>query len=413
MTANYIQAKRRGEAEGKHAEAFLLAFDAEACLQLGMVADAGDESIQLTRYCDAEDMDIAILSDEVARFEKNIGFLFDVAQAGCTQVTGYTQLALQAIRRVRTFIVAGVPVTFGCPAGAPDAMVKRCLQRMSCWTVLARSVLQSEFPDFDILVAFDVFSLAVRRRNRRTTRDDTTAAANVWERHVARLASAFEVDATQLARQTQAHLPIAASFYDAGTAGTMQDAWRAAVRRTMGTHTCQEKRPSDTLRVVLIKWFTIIPSTSGVEQGFAKMLHTLRSQQRGASEASEADTAKVVLDRPSALSERERVAAKARCVWTKLYGKARAHPSQPRFDKGVSRQKRSFSETQQANTEIGWLRMRRGTVDAAAGQSSLAATAAAPGDAQWLDGHSQELTFQKKTAETRGASLAGGVAGGC
>ena len=73
--------ERRDE-PSKRARAWL-AFIAESprhCLQLSMLADAADEGMSLTRFCDTEGMDIAFLSSRIAAFLDRVVNLFGPKQ---------------------------------------------------------------------------------------------------------------------------------------------------------------------------------------------------------------------------------------------------------------------------------------------------------------------------------------------
>ena len=101
-----IAVRRRGKAEGLAAVEFLEALNPESMLQVGMLADAADEGLRFTRFCDSEGMDLGSVSGEVMDFINRISCLFVRRQA---DATGFTKLMLEAVRRVRVVILRGRP----------------------------------------------------------------------------------------------------------------------------------------------------------------------------------------------------------------------------------------------------------------------------------------------------------------
>ena len=47
----------------------------------------------------------------------------------------------------------------GRPHGAAACIVEKCVRRMVAWAGLATLVLETEFPDFDVMGAFAVLSV--------------------------------------------------------------------------------------------------------------------------------------------------------------------------------------------------------------------------------------------------------------
>lgn len=58
-------------------KSWLSSVDAEQLLQLAMCADAADEGMQIIRWCDTEEMDIADLNFQVGQFLARIDALFN------------------------------------------------------------------------------------------------------------------------------------------------------------------------------------------------------------------------------------------------------------------------------------------------------------------------------------------------
>ena len=79
--------RRRGKAVGAAAAEFLAALSLENMLQVGMLADAADEGLRFTRFCDSEGMDLGSISGEVKDFASRISCLFTMGAKPCTQVS--------------------------------------------------------------------------------------------------------------------------------------------------------------------------------------------------------------------------------------------------------------------------------------------------------------------------------------
>ena len=73
------------------------------------------------------------------------------------QHTGYTQHMLALIRRPRIVVSGGRPKTLGDINGPSKQIVATCLDRMVNWWKLVEAVLETEFPDWDLLLQFTAF----------------------------------------------------------------------------------------------------------------------------------------------------------------------------------------------------------------------------------------------------------------
>ena len=133
---------------------WLSSVTAEDLLQLAMCADAADEAMLLVRAFDSESMDIAETLARTRDFMDRVEGLFD--HGHCLTTPGYTQ-------HCRDILESGELLAFSSEGprnvglDLTSTAVSRCLNRMRCWVVLARSVIRSEFPDFEILNSFAIF----------------------------------------------------------------------------------------------------------------------------------------------------------------------------------------------------------------------------------------------------------------
>ena len=166
-----------------------LAFIAETpqhALQLAMLADAADEGMALTRFCDKEDLDIAALSGRIASFMDRVVHLFG-EKRGCLTAPGYTQLMLKTLQHP---IVWGVGDRSQSTRPPSPRDINACLGRMLAWLHLAKATIDAEFPDWELGQPFRIFDVSTNLGNTSST---------VPQEHVSRLARVFNVDPTQLA----------------------------------------------------------------------------------------------------------------------------------------------------------------------------------------------------------------------
>ena len=391
-TALAIVTSRKGRAAATLAEAWLAGLSEERYLQAAMMADAADEGLLLVRICDHEIVDTADLPGEVQSFLGRVRFLFG-PRGGCTEVEGYTKYALTEVRpTVRTFHAAGRQMSFGIAGGISPAVVRRALGRMAGWLATAEAVVQTEFPSFDVLQSFQIFSLL--EQGRRPGRDDHhghdgRAGLEPDAIHFARLGQAFRVDPHRLAAQHRCFRPLAAQRLSSGCPSSGV-AWQSAVMQSQRRAEQRARYPCDALLPVLIAQRTFTASTSGVEQGFAQALHAVGPRQLHASAAFERDLVKVVVDRVP--TDEDAVLKNARLVWARVYGAPRLGRSAPRCDKGAQRAPRLGG-----HSEVGFLRARRSAVRGAAMIPTSPDGAAAVGSPLplLLGGQLAELKFQE------------------
>jgi hypothetical protein len=398
-----ISCSRRGR-EAQIADTFLQ-MSAEDYLQLAMMADAGDEAIQLVRLCDSESFDPATTPAEVGAFRARIRRLF--MERGCLELPGFTRFAMDILKLQRVYTRRqGQRLRFGCgPAGAPLDIVNRCLERMHGWCVIAISVLDAEFPDFEILQSFSVFNIGGgdggRRGSSGIVDDGHPSDFNPAQlQHIDRLAKTFHVSPRQLQEEIADFRPRAAA--EMKSSGCLpQEAWRKAVQKVMLSIDLRvkERHPLDALVPVLTRWLTLVCTTSAVEQGFAKMLHTIRVQQRAGPNA-EADAAKCVLDWDPL--EAPQVLEGAQRAWAAFYGAPRK-AGRARLDKGAARPLAEFDSGSARNSEISFLRARRRAVQRAAVGSAgiVGAQGAVPLPQRWTAEQAAEVAFQRKKREHR------------
>ena len=68
--------KRHGKMPAKHASRFLSSVTAESIIQLGLLADAGYESLKVIRFYDTDNFDLSDMSDTLCEYVHRIDMLF-------------------------------------------------------------------------------------------------------------------------------------------------------------------------------------------------------------------------------------------------------------------------------------------------------------------------------------------------
>ena len=124
------------------------------------MADAADEALQHTRFCDDEDVDNSRLPFENAKFMQRIVTLFGPPQR-CWE-SGHTRFILERLAIPVMVLVGNTPKTIGGPGTVDDATKQRCVARLSAWCTLAKSTSKAELPSFDVARACAVSDLTPR-----------------------------------------------------------------------------------------------------------------------------------------------------------------------------------------------------------------------------------------------------------
>ena len=337
---------------------FLEFLSTEVLVQAAMLADAADECLLFTRQLDDEDTDSAKLNDEVAEYLDRLQCLFTDGQ--CVSLPGYTSFMLTNLERSTRAVRVGngTIITLGCPHGVPRSIINQCLARMGSFTVVAKEVLEAEFPSYDLNRAFCIFNLA-------SSGGGLTPHSSMPEEvssNFRRLAQAFNVDVFELVGQYNDHLPMARRVKML-TNSSNQDAWSAALHKTQ-RHS-KSSHPAGALFPVLQRYLCYTVSTAKVEQSFSKLKRVMGEQCLGGSATFEARLAKVVLDRTGTSKDNSRI-QRARELWAEHWSTCR-RPYSERLDKGVARPHRRHGERQ-------WVRVRRDVVGRVAARRRRADT---------------------------------------
>jgi hypothetical protein len=365
--------------EHRGAAAFLELLEERHVVLLGMMADASDEALLLTRFFDREAFRLEDMAEQLATFERKLEWLF--AGKGCLG-TGFTSLALAHLHTARL-----VPLPGGCPRavggrGASPAVITECVGRMVAWSRLAVEVARTEFPDFEVLAAFQAFRLT------------PPMAGTLVAGHLAKLALAFKFDGPSLLEQFLEHQRVAQAEAVQSPGDAAAAVWKRALQKTQATARRRHAFQAEALVGVLQRFLVSPGSTSGIRQNFSMFKRVLGQQWNGSPEAEERRLVLLLAAAASPAPDAELLAA-ARLIWARVFGAPR---------RGAPKLQRAPAPEQQprsAQNAAAWLRRRRQDVAARTGSASggqlVAGDAAvdAAAMAAWSAKHDGEVRRQK------------------
>jgi hypothetical protein len=184
--------------EHKGALQFLqLLSEPQNAVLMGMLADASDECLVLTRFFGREAFRVEEMSEQLAGFKQRLRQLF--AEKGCLTM-GYTSLALEHLRHTKLLPIPGRGlVELGGSGSTSPESVTECLGHMVAWSRLAEEVANTEFPEFELLACFRVFRRAAPQPEARSSSNlaasmPISSLARTQNRDLERLATATTRD---------------------------------------------------------------------------------------------------------------------------------------------------------------------------------------------------------------------------
>ena len=283
-TAIQIASTRKGDFPGDCAEYFLFFVSGpqgiKRLLMLGMLADAGDESLLIVRAHDKKKADPAETAFWIASYVRRIQTLF--LESECLKL-GYTKVMMDTLKTPLVYVVRGAPLQCGSQQGATPDDQQYCLAKMKCWARLAIATAAAEFPEFCTMHAMSIFSLRqVDIADFRHKEDSVVQAghANVDEK-LKTLATAFSVDQRKLASQYEFARNLAQASSNSILNCCDREAWRRALRR------CERSRSADLdvseLVVVARAWLGWTSHTSDVERCFSQYQALFASSRRAST----------------------------------------------------------------------------------------------------------------------------------
>ena len=376
--------------DGQGCISFLDSLTEENVILLGMMADASDECMILTRFMDQESFEVGSMRIELARFQNRIDFLF--AHKECLTI-GYTKEPLQFLRHPRVIQVPGhVLRTLGSKAEASEADVLRALARMVNWVSVTRHIAETEFPQHDLLSAFNVFFIS-------SVKGSEARHLNTTDREsLLKIARGFDVDAAKLAAQTEELLNVAEHEMRLDSSLTSLAAWSKALARTQRGSKSRNKYAVDVLRPILQIYTVASGSTSGIERNFSSAKRNLGESWQGSAVAEERRMI-LALAHVAPTDQRASVLDAARHVWAASFGPPRIVVPGTRLGTKLS------GRREQPTSHAAWLRKRRAASTPAeglpVGPDCLDPRLTTMAEALWSDRQTREVSRQQKVRKDR------------
>ncbi len=374
--------KKAGDASGKICLAFLGGQDAFKWLLGAMMSDGGNETMQLIREFDEEEMDTTRLSSLVERYLDHIVWMY--FQNGVYEINGHTAFIIEWFESKPHHFKCGheSKCIGGCRIDA--ATHAKALHHMQCWTHLVKHCLEAEFPSFSLISTFSVFQLP-----QKVPKTILTPAA---EQKVKRLGVIFKQ--AHLVHQFKHVWHHALLAYKASNFTI--DYWDAWMRGS-------EKVPArDCLEHVVLRGQTFAPVTSKIEQNFAKIDERLGQHRLHASGAVENLYVNLLL---ADLNDKELddVVNRAISVWREAFGcNARQH-IECRLDKGIPN--KSVERVLPAGSKVPEKTFLKRISEVVAQKATPGSSSILDSDATrppvWAANHEVELTFQKNKRRKR------------
>ena len=261
--------------------------------------------------------------------------------------------------------------------------LNRCMGRMRNWLQLARLTVKAEFPAFESLQLFRVFSL------------ESDPAPEDFKR----LANMLHLPHGQLLNEFQDMRPSALWYYRNGSPSSQQ-AWVAACKAAQQSHA--------QLHSALCRYLAWQANTTSIERAFSKALQSCSSCRGDVSEHRLDDEVQLLSlasgvgrGRAMALPKHSDLIESARELWTEQFGPPRNRERLPQHLLG---QKRRASND---SSEASFLKKRRRDVEAGAGAAGIDAKTAstvaprAVGQDGWLQAQEEERRFTQDKTKAR------------
>ena len=297
----------------------------EKALLLAMLADAALELHRVVRAFDAEECDESELPYELDRYRSVIRKLF--IEGVCLHV-GLTKLMLKLLDKQKLLLSAGFRCTFGGPGTVTQDVKSNCLKRMAAYVVVTESVLEGEFPSFQLVSSLRVFSLSDSSRTQKQL--ESGERNNCLEK----IAETLGIDSEALKFEFQHFHAIAEKM--AGVEG-MQNfaAWSAAIARTSKSR----MHSAEAIIPALARLGCWSCSSSGVERGLGAAQNLKQLGQSQDDHVTGEETL-LILHQDASSHDQKTLIAAAKDLWVKNCSRVRSSGQTKRvqrWDTGIQR----------------------------------------------------------------------------
>ena len=324
-TSVYILGSRPAGSVAVQVANVYLAEPDEVSIQVGMMAVASGQVMQLLRFVDVHHPDLSRMGWEVADFRNAVRQMWS-AGGVLNEPQGMFRVMLKQLEIPFTYQHKREVTVVGGTAYAPeDPLVQRALGRMRVWQTLALATTSTEFPSYELCQSFSVLALGPQRKDL-----DHTLVKN----HLRRLSLLTGESAAELQEQHKIFFPAASMYYNVAGLTTME-AWRRSLLREHGTRWASRAVANKALLNTVVKCGAAGVSTHSLDSLFSVIKLRKKSRAAGQSEISELDTVQLLVGAPEA--ERDAIIKDARALWCKWKSGVARKMSGPRIDKGQKR----------------------------------------------------------------------------
>ena len=180
-----------------------------------------------------------------------------------------TKLMLGTIKRPRAYLIRGRAKTVGGLQQPSAAVIDTCFRRMVKFADRVRAVLAAEFPAFDVLASFRVFSCSASQRSDAGAGVAATVALDEDRiMCLRRLAQCLELDEDKLIAEYNTIAPFARSYFRHHDCSN-HEAWATALK-SRGSRLQQ----LDTMRAALCRYGAWVASSADTERCCSRTFST-------------------------------------------------------------------------------------------------------------------------------------------
>ena len=334
-TAQSAHEERKNEKVGHAARTFLDLLPEETVLLIGMLADAGEENLQLTRRLDSERTTSGSLAIAVQQFVMKLEVLF---LKGAVVKTGYTAHLLDQLQKPWTIYIDKVAKRLGgLPQPQMATVVYRCLKRFASWVQLAQEVVATEFPAFEILQSMSIFHLESLNDKVHRRDDHMTEARDVSDK-IHKVSNVLSLDECALSSQFADYHPVAQHKFESAADMEPVMAWKAALDTVLEDKRNLQHHPQEELRQALSRAIGWGCSSSGVEQNFAGV-RTLTKSKGNMTEVNLRDEIFLLTTQNWTETQDQELAKAAAVIWSQLFGTVKAASSKDSVLRSVAAQR--------------------------------------------------------------------------
>ncbi|CAE7421777.1 unnamed protein product [Symbiodinium sp. CCMP2592] len=378
--ATRMVGERAGTNAAHCAEAFLDAMDSEVLLTAALLADAGDEALQLIRWMDQDEnvVDAARANIQVKKFLDSIRLLFNEGRV--LAIKGHTQCML-------TWLSSPHVLAYNSKVKALEVQP---LVQLQVWAALAEETVKAEFPEFEAVAAMRVLNVCDPwpSLDALSSSDSENIPPDACT-DLERLAQSFDCNFAALKVEWM-DFRGRARWHAVKSGCTNICAWKKAIdesqeqcwerRETAARHPCQH------LNVVLCGYASTCISDSALERSFSQAAAKIPASARHLHPQKESLRMSFLALKEDDVRSRMEVVAN---LWKQHFGSSR-QGAFDRIDQGRAKPTKAATEDRECYREF--IKARRKNVAESA--------SVCDGDA-WLESHQKELEFNRDKRKKR------------